>query len=171
MKPLGIAFCALAGVAFVALGFQFSVLRVSSSSMQPTLCTNDVVMVRRLIADPSDLGLRGRVVIARHGSGEPIVKRAIALPGDKVQWTDSSVAVNYQTLREPYACTSGRSVADLHLSAKEITLNSGQLYVLGDNRNVSQDSRTYGAISISDVIGVVIGSFHIPLSGTCQCAS
>jgi signal peptidase I len=167
------------GLALVAIGVSVravSVDTVNSSSMEPTLhcahspgCTRlrpDHVIVNRfayLFGRPS----RGDIVVItlagrplrRCGGGRSLVKRIIALPGDRIWQRRTSVYVNGERLREPYVPSSEKSAR----SFSAVTLGDGEYYALGDNRKVSCDSRDFGAISSREITGKVEFVYSGPL--------
>jgi signal peptidase I len=100
---------------------------------------------------------RGDVVVIRlETQNELLIKRVIGLPGDVIEIHDSQVFVNNQPLNEPYliAPTTGfygpTTVPPLHI------------FVLGDNRNFSNDSRNFGTIPLKDVVGRAWFSYWPP---------
>lgn len=130
--------------------------RVYGQSMEPNLHTDQRLVVEKLSYNRhlrQYLGLngpqRGDVVVIRlhTQSDELLIKRVIGLPGDIVEIHDGQVYVNGQALTEPYlsGATTGfyapTTVPPLHI------------FVLGDNRGFSNDSRSFGTIPLEDVIG------------------
>lgn len=77
------------------------------------------------------------------------IKRVIGVPGDVVEGKDGAVFVNGQQLEEPYLKDPDAPIG--HFGAVEVP--EGSLFVMGDNRNASQDSRFFGPIPIDDVVG------------------
>lgn len=123
-------------------------IRIESVSMQPTLYEGDFVIVNKLaykLGEPS----RGDVVVFRYPpdpNREPYIKRVIGLPGDVVRVADGRVYVNDQPLREPYISAAPRYEGTYTVSTEE-------LFVLGDNRNSSSDSHSWGMVPLDNVIG------------------
>jgi signal peptidase I len=79
-----------------------------------------------------------------------LIKRVIGLPGDVVTARSGIVYVNGDQLAEPYvdeSCTKGTQ------GLTQVTVAAGDVFVMGDDRCDSADSRTYGAVAKSDVIG------------------
>lgn len=166
-KFAGIALLLVIGGVFGGL---FQVLRVTSASMQPSICTGDFILVRRGLRSSDFDDLRGALILAKHGTGAPIVKRVIGQAGDEVIWQGESLIVNSQTQTEPYACRSQLSAASRQFVAKAVRISDSNIYVLGDNRDNSEDSRNYGPISLADVLGRVVSTFHSPESNGCTCS-
>jgi len=140
----------------------FTPLRVPTQSMWPSLQRHDRIAVNHQVAF-SDLQRGDLVVFAVHSkSGEPvtpardqeqklIVKRVVALPGESVEARDGVVAVDQENrLGEPYLL--GRR-GDTQFPFERI--RSGEVWVLGDNRDHSVDSREYGPVPAAAVVGRV----------------
>ena len=139
--------------------------RVYGQSMEPNLHTDQRLIVEKLSYNAflrQYLGFngpnRGDVVVIRlHTQGdELLIKRVIGLPGDVIEIHEGQVFVNGQPLAEPYlaAKTSGiygpTTVPPLHI------------FVLGDNRGSSNDSRSFGTIALKDVVGRAWVSYWPP---------
>jgi signal peptidase I len=139
--------------------FCFRLAAVSGSSMESTLLHNDRVLLFSHFYEP-DYG--DIVVINRYGD-EPLIKRVIAKAGDTVLIDDNSGFIyrNGQLLKETY--TKQRTTpGDLN---GVVTVPEGKLFVLGDNRGISKDSRdsSIGMVREDDVVGKAV--FRIwPLS-------
>jgi len=160
---------AVPGVHAVAPGA--SVLRVSSDSMAPGLARGDRVVVLPagdlqrgdviVFDDPGDW--RATVERVSGPSDSLFVKRVIGLPGDHVVCCDLAgrVVVNGAAVDEPYV-DPARSHA---LLAFDVTVGPDRLWVLGDNRDASVDSRYltttpgHGMVALDDVRGTVRWSF------------
>jgi len=130
--------------------------RVYGQSMEPNLHTDQRLIVEKLSYNRffrQYLRLKGPqhgdvVVITLRSSGnELLIKRIIGLPGDIIEIRDSHVLVNGQPLTEPYlaGATSG--------FYGPITVPPLHIFVLGDNRGFSNDSRNFGTIPLQDVVG------------------
>lgn len=130
---------------FLVERFAFQIDVVSGISMKPTLQDGEAVVVNRLIyrfERPS----YGQI-IAIHWGTNGIIKRVIGLPGDKIAVHDGLVYRNGKPLDEPYiaANTLGRF--------GPYQVPKGTVFVLGDNRNQSLDSRMFGPVPMSSIIG------------------
>ncbi len=130
--------------------------RVYGQSMEPNLHTDQRLVVEKLSYNPyfrQYLGFsgpeRGDVVVVSIASqhGELLIKRVIGMPGDMVQIHDGQVFVNGQTLVEPYLRENTIG------SFGPITIPPLQIFVLGDNRNFSNDSRSFGTVLLRNVVG------------------
>ncbi len=144
---------AIASVVLVAvtlvLTYVFQLVGVVGNSMEPTLHNGD----RLLLSSTGSVYQSGDIVVIDRYTEEPLIKRVIAVGGDTVEIVDSVVMVNDNPLYETYA-----KFEDAHANGRyyeKITVPRGYLFVLGDNRDHSQDSRDQdiGLIATSDVIG------------------
>lgn len=132
--------------AFVAEPF-----RIQSGSMLPTLRAGEHVLVdKRAYRDA--LPQRGDLVVFHApGSGDATVKRAIALPGDTVAIEDGVLVVNGRRQIEPYA--DAEAIDSVYFGPERVP--SGTVFLLGDNRADSTDSRDFGAVRRNALIGRV----------------
>ncbi len=138
----------LAVVIFFALQFTVGNFVVIGSSMQPSFYQGERVIATKLaykLHDPE----RGDVIIFRppQGMEEDLIKRIIGLPGDVVEVKDGVVYVNNQPLDEPYI----KSPPSYNYPTEIVP--EGQYWVLGDNRNNSNDSHTGWTVPREDIIG------------------
>ena len=136
-------------VLFLAINAISERIRVESISMQPTLYPGDYVIVNKLAYRFSHNPDRGDVIVFRYPPNPeaiPYIKRIIGLPGDKIHITDGKVYVNGQLVVEPYLVVSTNRGGDW-------TVPDGQLFVMGDNRNNSSDSRSWGFVPFENIIG------------------
>ena len=126
--------------------------------MERTFTEGDYVLVDRLshLWSPYD---RGQVVVfhapASADRGEPFIKRVIGLGGDTVEIRDGQVLVNGVALDEPYLFRDPAGVAEPTVANGQSrwVVPAGELFVMGDHRQVSSDSRAFGPIQVSSVIG------------------
>ena len=123
---------------------------VSGHSMDYTLEDGQKLWVNRL---PWVSYERGDVVIARE-NGTPIVKRVIGVPGDRVQFVGDDLYVNGQLVQEPYVTDANYNKGILK---EVVTLGEDEYILLGDNRDVSNDSRYFGAVKGNFIKGKVFG--------------
>ena len=139
-------------VAFVIKTFLLQAFYIPSLSMAPTLKVNDRVLVNKLSYDLHDVH-RGDLVVFESPPNEgsqtkDLIKRVIGLPGETVESRDGQILINGQVLEEPYL---GPDVITGPL--EKVTVPPEHLWVMGDNRPNSRDSRFFGAIPESLVIG------------------
>ncbi len=123
-------------------------IRIESVSMQPTLYEGDFVIVNKLAYNLGEPG-RGDVIVFRYPPDperEPYIKRVIGLPGDRINVHDKNVFVNNEPMLEPY-------ISAPPLYEGTWIVPEGSLFVLGDNRNSSSDSHSWGMVPLDNVIG------------------
>ncbi|MCI5530843.1 MAG: signal peptidase I [Blautia sp.] len=133
----------LAFAALVAI-MLFQSVTMQESSMEPTLSVGDKYFVNRLVYKVSS-PKRGDIIVFRtNGSDDAAlhIRRVIGLPGETIQIVDGQILINGETYREG---KDFPSISNPGMAAAPVTLNSGEYFVLGDNRNNSEDSR-YGDI-------------------------
>ena len=133
---------------------------VQQESMENTLLPHQYVLVDKL-TPRFDAFHRGDIVVFNPPStwvedptGTPYVKRIIGVEGDTVEIHDGSVFVNGKQLVEPYLY-EGQTTLVPGGGSRTWKLSSSQLFVMGDHRQASQDSRDFGPINRSAVIGRV----------------
>ncbi|MGW3231260.1 signal peptidase I [Kitasatospora sp. NPDC001095] len=124
---------------FALIAIDYRPYSIPTASMHPTLRAGDTVLARKV--GGGDIG-RGDVVVFRDQAwgGELMVKRVVAVGGDTVATTgaDYRLTVNGQPVDEPYLATQGHQGATF-----SVTVPQGRLFLLGDNRVGSLDSRTH----------------------------
>jgi len=141
----------LALVLFLAINLLTARVRVDGPSMEPSYQHNNRVVVSKVSYWFGDIE-RGDVIVfpAPPNPDEDYIKRVIGLPGDMVKVENGSVFVNDQLIDEPYI--SAPPISNL----RETRVPAGMVFVMGDNRNVSSDSRSWGPLEIEDVIGKAV---------------
>jgi signal peptidase I len=151
-RELPILIVVAIGVAILVRAFIVQTFYIPSQSMQHTLEINDRVLVNKLVYDfwePS----RGEIVVFRapqawssHPGESDFIKRVIALAGDQVVCCDSRqrLMVNGTALDEPYIYRNHDGVADEASNEPfNVTVPDGRLWVMGDHRAESGDSREH----------------------------
>lgn len=147
---------AVVGLAFLLVESFGTRIAVIGESMEPTLSDGDGVLLNRL--GTSLFSLQGGTLVAFLPGGSedasPSVKRVIAVPHDTVRIENGSIYVNDNLYEEG---TASDYIEEAGLAADEVTLGDDEYFVLGDNRNNSQDSRyeSVGNIKKSDMLGTV----------------
>lgn len=139
----------LSFVLFLAINAVSERIRVESVSMQPTLFAGDMVIVNKLAYRFNNSPHRGDVIVFKYPPDPdsiPYIKRIIGLPGDQVHITNGKVYINSQPVDEPYLKVSTNRGGDW-------TVPDRQLFVMGDNRNNSRDSRAWGFVPFENIIG------------------
>jgi signal peptidase I len=148
-------------VALLIRTFLFQAYEIPSPSMVDTLKVGDRVLVNKLSYKLHDIH-RGDVVVFKRPPGEPdpaikdLIKRVVGLPGETLTFKDCQVFVGGKALVEPYAdgqCTDPPQSNIDPDGDGIITVPSKMLFVMGDNRGGSFDSRYFGPITESSVVG------------------
>lgn len=156
--------------AFLLKQFVFSSIPVSGDSMNPTLTGGEYILnddntIRETVKKGDTLILnktakikRGDIVVFDVHGQKNLVKRVIAVAGDRIEIKGGSVYLNGSLLDENYTIgatyAAGGSIPDP--TEIDIVIPDGYVYCLGDNRENSHDSRAIGAVSLDDVIGKCI---------------
>lgn len=137
------------GASYALRHWVVSPYRIQMSSMETTVFPEDLVMVDKLsyqFHEPR----RGDVIIfwpPGVTTGDPYIKRVIGLPGETVEAKDGKMYVDGKAADEPYL--HGYVMPDF----SPTPVPQGQLFLMGDNRAVSLDSRSFGTVSTSSIIG------------------
>ncbi len=151
-------------VALVVKTFLFQAFYIPSASMEPTLEKGDRVLVNKLSYDLHDVN-RGDVIVFELDEDEvapdgikDLIKRVVGLPGDVIETRDGVVYVDDRALEEPYledGMVTGDPNDPKNPSIERQTVPDGHVFVLGDNRSNSADSRYpyRGTIPIDSIVG------------------
>ena len=146
-KTLIIAFV-LAQLIMVSVAQAF---QVEQYSMEPTLLPHDRVLVDKFLyrlRQPR----RGDVIVLRYplNPQRNYIKRIVALPGDTLQVKNGTLFINGTAVRESYV--NGVPQGDYG----PVTVPEGSVFVMGDNRNNSEDSRSFGALKTTQIVGQAV---------------
>lgn len=145
--------CILAlGLALLLRTFIAQAYEIRGDSMKPTLYDGQKVMISKLSPSLDSLDPGDIVIFSDPNDAQrDLIKRVIGLPGDLVVIDDNSVSVNGQQIDEQYILRAGHYRGVYHSE----TVPEGSIFVLGDNRANSKDSRDFGSIPITSVRGKV----------------
>lgn len=160
MKSLVVAII----LAFICRQFLFSPITVFGESMAPSFQDHD----RVVISKTSRIQRFDVIVFDAPVEDEHYIKRVIGLPGDTIRMEDDVLYINGEAYNEPYLSENrqdnpyGSLTEDFSLTEKtgESKIPENRLFVMGDNRLNSKDSRTFGLISYESVIGEVKFRFY-----------
>ncbi len=142
------------------LNGRYRILRVTGRSMEPTLRNGQWVQTRPL-GGRQTKDMRGKIIAFRHPlkAERVYVKRVVGLPGEFVAIRDGNLSVEDVATDEPYVLPSQRARAR---GANQWVNGPDELFVLGDNRSDSEDSRYFGPISAGSVLGIVWARYWPP---------
>lgn len=131
--------------------FVFGIALVKGESMKPTLYNGQILFFLRNKNDIKN----GDVLIIKTQNNKILIKRLVASPGEYIQIFDGCLYVNGERQENNY----DKNIKFAGIAENVLQLGENEYFVLGDNRNNSQDSRytDVGLIKIEDVIGVVKG--------------
>ncbi|HEU4323345.1 MAG TPA: signal peptidase I [Roseiflexaceae bacterium] len=158
---------------FIIISALLGRFEIHQNSMEPNFHEGQRVMVSRIgslwsqmlvstaHASGSDsasaFGLhRGQIIVFYENEqqeGDPLIKRVIGVPGDTVLVSDGVVSVNGQPIDEPYV--NGQATS-CNSYCEPVVLPENRYFVMGDNRAVSRDSRSFGPIHADQIIGRVV---------------
>lgn len=143
-------------VAFVAVWYFGLRISVIGDSMKPNLSNGDIVLVNRL-AYNMGTPKRGDVIAFKPKGNEEThyyIKRIVGLPGETISVKDGQILINGKKIKEEYDTTK---IEDLGLLEEPIVLGNTEYFVLGDDRQNSEDSRNadIGNVNRSDIAGKV----------------
>lgn len=141
----------------IVSAFFFRHAEVRGSSMEKTLNDGDHLIISNFLYTPE----RGDIVVCSYYSSafrDPIVKRVIGIAGDVIKIDESgNVIVNGTVLDEPYVYINS---AYSGYTEGEWTVPEGEVFVMGDHRNVSGDSRSFGTVKVDCILGKVLLRFY-----------
>jgi signal peptidase I len=146
----------LAVVLFIGINAVSARVRVDGTSMVPTLQDGEFVLVNKLSYKLGEVS-RGDIIVFHFplNPEEDLIKRVIGLPGDVVRVQDGHVFVNNIMLNETY-------IADAPNYASDWQVPEGNFFVLGDNRNNSSDSHSWGLLPRDKIVGKAVVIYWPP---------
>lgn len=138
----------LVAIAFLVVNALIGRFRIEQVSMLPNLHEGEYVIVDKVsyaFRQPE----RGEIVVLKNPNpGQPdLIKRIIGLPGETIEVRGGQVHVNGQPLTEPYLAQP------MGIDTPATQVQAGQFFVMGDNRNNSEDSRRFGTRPAADIVG------------------
>jgi signal peptidase I len=135
----------------IVMAFFLRVPQVTGPSMLPHVQPGELVLINTLAYRFGPIR-RGDIIALNHeeATAQTFLKRVVALPGDRVRIERGTLIVNERPVAEPYVSFPDRR------DVPAVTVPAHGVYVLGDNRAESEDSRTWGPVDESAVIGKAI---------------
>lgn len=163
-----IAILVAVALALLIRNFVFTLVNVKGASMEPSLHEGDRLYVNRLMYEPK----KGDVVIFKPASDpdRPYVKRVIATAGDTIyiDFSTGDVYLNDKVIDEPYIKEKTKNIdsyirnlmsQNKYSRENPIVIQPGYIFVMGDNRNNSRDSRYLGPVPLDEIIGGAVFRF------------
>jgi signal peptidase I len=143
----------LAFILYFGISFAIQAVHVEGLSMFATLDNNDYLIANKLdyrFGNPQ----RGDIIILRPptDNSKDFIKRVIAVPGDHLRIVNGTVCINGHVLDEPYLPEAWQTDTTWNGGAERV-MASNEYFVMGDNRNRSQDSRIFGPITRDRIDG------------------
>lgn len=161
----GVFLASVVIVAFLWNAFIISPYKVSGISMEPSMEEGDLVIVNRLSYMLSEPERYDIILFSyKYDNNRKLIKRVIGLPGETVQIKDGEIYINDEKLDEYYGVYNaikytGESIGSeiAYMNWGPVKLGEDEIFVLGDNRNNSEDSRSsdVGLVKIDDIVGKV----------------
>jgi signal peptidase I len=152
-------------VAFLIRQFLVQAFYIPSESMEPTLMVGDRLLVNKLSYKTHDVH-RGDILVFETPPNvditeKDLIKRVVALPGETVELRDGTIYIDDRQLTEPYTAPGSTTTslgwvqgcANPQSEVNRCTVPAGHIFVMGDNRNHSRDSRVFGPISEDLIVG------------------
>ena len=118
---------------------------VKGESMVPTLDGGEVMILKKYDKNYKRFDI---VVVSKNVEGDNLIKRVIGLPGETVRYKDNMLYINDKIIEDNYA-------HGITNNFQEVTLGKDEYFLMGDNREISLDSRIIGPIKKSDIEGTV----------------
>lgn len=135
-------------VIFLLIRFGVQNFRIEGYSMEPNFHDGEFLLVNKVVymLHPPE---RGDVIVLMYPPvpSRDFIKRVIGLPGDRIEIVNGKVYVNGELLDEPYPLNEGS------YSYGPVTVGEGEYFVLGDNRNNSSDSHSWGMLPGRNIVG------------------
>ena len=143
-------------IAAVVIVFLYQPVKVEGTSMMPWLQDQERIFVNKFVYNFDEVG-RGDVIVFRFplDPKKSYIKRVVGVPGDLVEVIRGQLFVNGETVDEWYVPAEYRDLS----SHAAVVVPEGNLYVLGDHRNTSNDSRMWGTVPLGFVTGKAVFAY------------
>lgn len=123
--------------------FFYSPIRVNGSSMYPTLQDKEFMILNKIGLQK---GINRFDIVVVESNGKYIIKRVIGLPGESVMYSDNKLYINGKVIEDNYSKSETENF-------ENVILKDDEYFVMGDNREVSKDSRVIGPINVKNIKG------------------
>ncbi len=150
----------LVSAPFLLRTFVVQAFKIASGAMKPTLLVGDHILVNKL-PKTTDQIERGDIIVFQYPPDprKDFIKRVVGLPGDLFEIRDKEIYVNNNPLKEGYVIHTDKNIIPAGVKPRDnfgpISIPENFLFVLGDNRDASFDSRFWGFVDLSKVKGKV----------------
>lgn len=156
VKAIGIAII----LAFLIRTYIFAPIVVDGESMMPTLQDHERIVLTKFGTSIDSID-RFDIVVFHATEDKDYIKRVIGLPGDHIEYKDDTLYINGKKYDEPYLEEYKEQMAGEPLTGSfkleeisgSMTVPENQLFVMGDNRQNSLDSREIGPVSVDEIVG------------------
>ena len=140
-------------ISFLMVVFLYQPVKVEGTSMQPELLDQERIFVNKFVYHFEGIQ-RGDIVVFWYPKdpSKSFIKRVVGVPGDLVQIKDGHVYINDQLFQEHYVPTGYQDLD----SYAPLRVKEGSYYVLGDHRNASNDSRSWGLVPRKYIYGKAV---------------
>lgn len=123
--------------------FFYSPIRVNGSSMYPTLQDKEFMILNKIGLQK---GINRFDIVVVESNGKYIIKRVIGLPGESVMYSDNKLYINGKVIEDNYSKSETENF-------ENVILKDNEYFVMGDNREVSKDSRVIGPVNVKNIKG------------------
>jgi len=161
LKPRYLLLLIIVAAAFLSIKtFFFQPFKIPTTSMVPTLLAGDQILVNKLYYTSHD-PLPGDVILFElpRNPRQTFIKRIVGKPGDQIKINTKILFVNGKAILEPYAINKDPQIIPEQAQPRDyfgpVIVPEGHLFLLGDNRDFSSDSRFWGCLPIRGVKGKV----------------
>ncbi len=143
-------------IAIFIVIFVIQPVKVEGTSMQPQLADQERIFVNRFVYRFRDIQ-RGDVIVFWYPKdrSKSFIKRVLGIPGDDIEIRNGAVFVNGVRVNEPYLKPEFRD----NKTFQKVSVPGGQYFVLGDHRNASNDSRSWGFVAKTLIYGKAVFSY------------
>lgn len=125
--------------------FIFTPIKVEQNSMNPTLNSNDIMILNKIGYKIGGLK-RFDIVVIKH-NGDYLIKRVIGLPNETIEYKDNKLYIDGKEIKEDF---NKKITEDFKLDK---SISNNNYFLMGDNRGNSVDSRIFGTVNEKDILG------------------
>jgi signal peptidase I len=143
-------------IAAIVIVFLYQPVKVEGTSMMPWLADQQRIFVNKFVYRFEEIR-RGDVIVFRFplDQSKSYIKRVVGLPGDEVEIKAGDLFINGRYIAEPYVLPRFRDPS----SHPSVVVPPGHYFVLGDHRNTSNDSRTWGSVDRGHITGKAVFAY------------